>query len=197
MLAAHFDRVVGSDGSVAQLRAATRAPRVDYLASLAETAGLRSGRVDLVTVAQAFHWIDAPRFYAEVARVAAAGAALAIWGYARLQASAPIEALIHRFHDDTVGPYWPKERKLVEEGYRSFEIPIHEVPAPGFAIEAVLTLPELLGYLRTWSAVGKYFSERGTDPVELLEPDLAACWGEPTIGRQIKWPVFVRAGRWR
>jgi hypothetical protein len=197
MLAAHFDRVVGSDASLAQLRAAARAPRVDYLGSRAEATALRGDRVDLVTIAQAFHWIDPPRFYAEVDRVAATGAALAIWGYARLQASAPIDALIHRFHDETVGPYWSKERKRVEEGYRSFEIPIHEVPAPAFAIEAVLTLPDLLGYLRTWSAVGKYLSERGSDPVEQLEPALAACWGEPTTGRPIVWPLFVRAGRWR
>jgi SAM-dependent methyltransferase len=197
MLAVHFDRVVGSDASVAQLRAAAPAPRVDYLASLAETTALRGGRADLVTVAQALHWIDLPRFYAEVDRVVAPGAALAIWGYARLRASPAIEALIHRFYDETVGPYWSKERKLVEEEYRSCEIPIHEMPAPAFAIEAVLTLPELLGYLRTWSAVGKYLSVKGSDPVEQLEPELAACWGPPTTGQPIVWPLFVRAGRWR
>jgi hypothetical protein len=170
---------------------------VGYLASLAEANALRSGRVDFVTVAQALHWLELPRFYAEVDRVAGPGAALAVWGYALLRASPAIDALIQRFHDETVGPYWSAERKLVVEGYRSVEIPIREVPAPVFAIEAELTLAELLGYLRTWSAVGKYRSVNGRDPVEELEPRLAASWGAPSTARRIEWPLFVRAGRWR
>lgn len=197
MLAAHFDRVVGSDASGAQLRAAARARRVAYLVSLAESSALRSGRVDLITVAQALHWIDLARFYAEVDRVAAPGAALAIWGYARLRVSPAIDALLRRFHDETVGPYWSVERRLVEEEYRGFAIPIQEVTAPPFAIEAELTLADLLGYLRTWSAVGKYLSVNRKDPVEDLAPELAASWGAPATARRVVWPLFVRAGRWQ
>lgn len=197
MLAAHFDRVVGSDASGAQLRAAARAPRVAYLVSLAESSALRSSRVDLITVAQALHWIDLARFCAEVDRVAAPGAALAIWGYARLRVSPAIDALIRRFHDETVGPYWSAERRLVEEEYRGFAIPIQEVTAPHFAIEAEVTLADLLGYLRTWSAVGKYLSVNRKDPVEDLAPELAANWGAPATARRVVWPLFVRAGRWR
>ena len=39
------------------------------------------GSVDLVTVATAFHWLDFPRFYGEVRRVAKPGGFLAVWGY--------------------------------------------------------------------------------------------------------------------
>jgi methyltransferase family protein len=197
LLAERFDLVVGSDASVAQLLVASRAPRVGYFASLAESSALAAGRVDLVTVAQALHWLELPRFYAEVDRVTAPGAALAIWGYATLTAAPRIQAAIRRFHDETVGPYWPTERKLVETGYRSFQIPIREVVAPRFAIEARLTLSALLGYLRTWSAVGNYLSAKGHDPVTALEPELAAAWGDPTVPQPIVWPLFVRAGRWR
>jgi hypothetical protein len=196
LLTGYFARVVATDASRTQLRAATRAPRVCYAAALAERLPLAAGRVDLITVAQALHWLDLSRFLAEVDRIAAPGAALAIWGYARLRASPAIDALIDRFHDETVGPYWPSERKLVDEGYRSFALPMAEIPAPPLAIEATLTLPELLGYLRTWSAVGKYQGVHGSDPVAALEPELAACWGE-TAARHVAWPLFVRAGRWR
>ena len=197
MLAAHFDQVVGTDASSAQLRAAAHAPRVVYLASLAESSALRGRRVDLITVAQALHWMDLLKFYAEVDRVAAPGAALAVWGYSRLRASSELDALIDRFHDETVGPFWPTERKLVETGYRGFPMPIQEVVAPPFAITATLTLPALLGYLRTWSAVGRYLRVNRKDPVEDLAPELAACWGPPGTARRVTWPLFVRAGRWR
>jgi methyltransferase family protein len=197
LLAERFEQVVGSDASLAQLRAARRAPRVGYVASLAESSALAGGSVDLATIAQALHWLELPRFYAEVDRVAAPGAALAIWGYARLTAPPGIQATIRRFHEETLGPYWPIERKLVEEGYRSFQIPIREVVPPPFTIEARLNLPALLGYLRTWSAVGNYIRANGRDPVAELEPELAAAWGDPAVLQPIVWPLFVRAGRWR
>ena len=195
MLAPHFSRVVGTDASKAQLRAADRG-EVGYVASLAEASALASGEVDLVTVAQALHWFDLPRFFSEVDRVAAPGAALAVWGYGRPRVSPALDAVINRFHDQTVGPYWPTARKLVEDGYRSFQLPIDESVAPPSRIEADLTLPELLGYLRTWSAVGAYVAARGHDPVEVLAPELGARWGAAST-RRIEWPLFVRGGRWR
>lgn len=197
-LASHFRYVIGSDGSRTQLAAASRAANVGYVTALGEATALAAGRVDLIAVAQAFHWLDLPRFFAEIDRVAnPRGAILAIWGYGLLGAEPAIEALIHRFHNDTLGPYWPAARKLVEEGYRSVEIPMREVAAPDFSIEAELELPALLGYLRTWSAVGKYLEIRGADPVAALESELRASWGDPRAARRIRWPLFVRAGKWR
>ncbi|HEV8149604.1 MAG TPA: methyltransferase domain-containing protein [Gemmatimonadales bacterium] len=196
MLAPHFALVAASDASLPQLRLATRLPGVCYFAALGEANALAAQRVDLVSVAQAFHWLDHERFYAEVDRVAAPGAALALFGYGRLRTTAALEAMINRFHDETVGPYWPAERRLVEQGYRGFTIPIEEVPAPLLAIEGNLSLPELLGYLRTWSAVGRYLAVHGQDPVEALAAELASEWGKPATPRKIVWPLFIRAGRW-
>jgi SAM-dependent methyltransferase len=198
MLAAHFDFVAASDASLAQLRAATRLPagQVGYFAALGEASPLAAHRVDLVTVAQAFHWLELEHFYAEVDRVLAPGGALAVWAYGRLLADAPLEAVIDRFYDETVGPYWPSERSHVEAGYRHFGIPIEEVRPPDLAIEAKLSLPELLGYLRTWSAVGRYVAARGHDPVAALAPELADHWGDPAAARNIRWPLYIRAGRW-
>ena len=197
MLAPHFAQVIGSDASSSQLRQAARLPGVHYVASLAEASGIASGRVDLVTVAQAFHWLEPSGFFAEVDRVAAPGAALAIWGYGRVTSSAAIDAAINRFHDETVGPYWPLQRKLVDEGYRGFALPFKETEPPPLAIETRLTLPEVLGYLRTWSAVGRYVAAKGHDPVELLAPELAGYWGDPAAPRPVRWPLFIRAGRWK
>lgn len=197
MLAPYFGQVLGIDASLPQLGAATRTARVHYLAALAEASPLRSRAVDLISVAQALHWLERPRFFAEVERIAAPGAALAIWGYGRLQATPAIDTLIHRFHDETVGSYWSTARRLVEEGYQGIPLPIEEATAPPFAIESRLTLAELLGYLRTWSAVGKYLAVHGHDPVERLVPELASVWGDPAARRRVRWPLFVRAGRWR
>jgi SAM-dependent methyltransferase len=196
MLAAHFARVIGSDASRVQLAAAEAAPRVRYVRALGESSALRGRSVDLVTVAQALHWLDRPRFYAEVDRVLAAGGALAVWCYGLLHASPAIDAVLLRFYDEGVGAFWPPPRVHVERGYRDIEIPIEELDPPPFAIEAELSLAELLGYVGTWSAVGRFTAARGHDPVDGLARELAPLWGDPDRTRRIVWPLSVRAGRW-
>ncbi len=196
MLAAHFERVIASDASVAQLRARSRASGVYYLAEQGEVSAVRSRRADLVTVAQGYHWLDHPRFHAEVDRVLVPGGAFAVWCYGVLHVDPDIEAAMARFYDGTVGAYWPKERVHVEQGYRHYEIPIAEVPAPPLSIESRLTLPQLLGYVRSWSAVGRYMKANGHDPVPALGEQLAEHWGDPARPRPVVWPIAMRAGRW-
>jgi SAM-dependent methyltransferase len=197
LLTPHFQRVVGTDASKAQLRSAERGDGLAYLACLSEQTALAARSVDLVTVAQAFHWLDRERFYPEVARVIAAGGALAIVTYARLHTEPAIQAVVHRFQDETVGPFWPPERELVDSGFAGISIPIDEVPAPALSIEAELTLPQLLGYIGTWSAVGRYRQRIGKDPMEILYGEIAPRWGAPETMRHILWPLFIRAGRWK
>ena len=80
-LAAHFARVVATDASAAQLARATPHPRITYRLGPERESGLDDGSVDLVTVAQAFHWLDLDAFYAEVRRVLRPRGALAVWCY--------------------------------------------------------------------------------------------------------------------
>jgi SAM-dependent methyltransferase len=197
LLTPYFGRVVASDPSRAQVKAADRGTGARYFAALGETSALATERVDLVTVAQALHWIDRDRFYRELDRVTAPGGALAIWSYGIFQSTPEIDAIVGRFYRDTVGPYWPAERVHVETGYRTIDIPIDEVPSPSFSIEGRLTLPQLLGFIRTWSAVGRYMADRKTDPVVELERELGAVWGDPDETHLLVWPLSLRAGRWR
>jgi len=197
LLAPHFGAVIGSDASREQLGAATRMPGVSYVACYAEQPSLAAASVDLITVAQAFHWLDHGAFYREVDRILAPGGALAIVGYARLVGDSEVTRIVHAFQDGRLGGYWSPERKLVDAGYEGIPIPIDEVAAPPFAIVADLSLPQLLGYIGTWSAVGRYRVMEGQDPMLALAADLAAVWEQPETVRRISWPLFVRAGRWR
>lgn len=197
LLAPHFRRVAASDPSRAQVAAARRAERVHYFSGLGEASALRSRAIDLVTVAQALHWIDRDRFWPEVDRIIAPGGAVAIWTYGIFQSTPDIDEIVHRFYAEKVGSYWPKERVHVEQGYRTIDIPIEEVAAPGLEIVGHLTLPALLGFVRTWSAVGRFQAAQGHDPVHELAGELAGVWGDPAAPRRLAWPLAVRAGRWR
>lgn len=195
-LAAHFERVIATDASAAQIAAAASHPRVEYRVAPAEASGLPDGVVDLVTVAQALHWFDLDRFYAEARRVLKPGGVLAVWTYGVLSvAGEAVDARARAFYRETVGPYWPPERRHVESGYRTLPFPFAELETPAFRMEASWSLPELLGYFRSWSATARYLAERGHDPVEALAAELAPLWGSSPDHRTITWPLALRVGR--
>jgi SAM-dependent methyltransferase len=194
-LAERFERVLATDPSAPQIANAEPHPRIDYRAEPAEASTLMARSVDLVTVAQAYHWLDPVRFHAEVRRVAKPGALLAAWTYGLCSITPAIDAVVHRLYEDIVGPYWPPERRHIESGYSTLLWPLAEVAAPAFSMHADWTLPQFLAYLRTWSSVQRYATMNGTDPVGMVDAELAAAWGEPQAARKLHWPLAVRSGR--
>src|SRR5690349_17590978 len=63
-----FRLVIATDASAAQIEQAARHPNVEYRVEPGERASLSDRTADLITVAQAAHWIDLKAFYAEVRR---------------------------------------------------------------------------------------------------------------------------------
>jgi SAM-dependent methyltransferase len=194
-LAQHFSLVVASDGSVSQLQNAQRHPNIAYIANLAEQPALRDGSVDLVVAAQAAHWFDHERFYPEVQRVLKHDGALAVWTYGLAYVEPQIDAIVKHFYNDVIGNYWPPERRWVESAYRDLPFPLREIDAPSFELRLEWDLDSLIGYIGTWSAVQRYKSAVGQDPLPALRAEMAPCWGSPLEPRNITWPVHLRVGR--
>lgn len=194
-LAPHFRRVAATDASAEQIRHAAPHPAIEFRVAPAEASGLAERSVDLVTVAQAAHWFDLPRFYAEVARVLKPGGVLALWGYGRMVLPGELDAPFQRFYAETVGPYWPPERALIDNGYRSLDFPFAEIEAPAFRIDVAWSLPRLIAYLSTWSAVKRYQDAQGLDPLPALMAELAPAWGDMDTARPLQWPLFLRVGQ--
>lgn len=195
-LAAHFDRVIATDASAAQLAHAAMHARVAYRVATAEASGLPDHAVDLVTVAQALHWFDIEAFYVEVRRVLVPGGALAVWtyGFPALDETT-LDARFQQYVEDVLAPYWPPKRQLVDDGYRGIPFPFAEVAAPSFPLERACTLDEVVGYVGTSSATTQYIRATGGDPLPGLEQALAPAWGEPARRVVVRWPLTVRAGR--
>lgn len=192
-LADHFDRVVATEPSAAQLAEAVAHPRVTYEQSAELAAGVADHSADLVTAAQAAHWFDLGVFYPEVRRVLRPGGLLALWNYAVCSIDPLIDATLGHFYRETVGPYWPPERRHAENGYRNFEFPFEEIDFPQLDLEVNWTADDFATYLRTWSSVTHYTEALGIDPVAGLEPDLRRLWGHGR--RRVVWPLGGRIGR--
>jgi len=194
-LAARFDEVIGSDVSAEQLARAPQKPNIRWIVAPAESVPIEDQSIDLTTVAQALHWFDHERFFAEVRRVAAPGGAFAAWAYMSVQMDGELGAILDRYEHETVGPYWPPERKHVDSAYSTIPFPFERIEAPQIEIEQQWTLAQTAGYLRTWSATTRFVAQRGIDPVVDVERELAAVWGNPETARRVHWPVTVLAGR--
>src|SRR5215831_1833338 len=80
-LAKYFKTVHATDISEKQLQQAMESDRIIYAMASAESSGLPDHSIDLVTVAQAYHWFDFEAFSREVRRVAKPEGIIAIWGY--------------------------------------------------------------------------------------------------------------------
>jgi SAM-dependent methyltransferase len=194
-LAERFSRVIATDPAQAQLDRAIPHPRVEYRRSSAEDSGLPAASVALVVAAQAAHWFDWPRFVAEVARVAAPGALVALVSYGNLIAEGAAGAEIDRFHHGAAGPYWPPGREHVENGYRDLVMPWPEVPAPPLELAVAWTRDEVLGYVSSWSATARLVEREGPAPFDALCAALAAAWPDALARRPIRWPLLVRLAR--
>jgi len=193
-LAEHFAAVVGADPSADQLAHAAPHPRVRYVQGPAEQLDLPDKSASLITAAQAAHWFDLPRFYAEARRIAAPGGVLALVTYGVAGFEPALEARFQRFYRDEIGPFWPPERKLVDEGYASVDFPFRELAYPALKIERRWDLAGFLGYLSTWSAVRKAREAGREDVVAAFVEDWRALWGDPARRRPIVWPIAMRLG---
>ncbi len=192
-LAARFEAVVATEPSAAQLAEARPHPRVTYRREPAEAISLPSGSVDLVVASQAAHWFDWPRFTAEAVRVLRPGGVLAVWCYDDGEVTAAIDRLRADLSRDVVGPYWPRERRHVEEGYRELVLPVPPLEAPAFEMHSHWDIADMLGYLDTWSAVRRCRARTGRDPLALAVEALTAAWGPGR--RTVRWPLILKAGR--
>jgi len=193
-LARHFERVLAGEPSERQLAAAAPHPRVTYVRHAAEVLPIRSHVADLVAVAQAAHWFDLDRFYAEARRVLKADGLIALWTYSLFRVEATTDAIVERFYRERVGPYWPPERRLVDAHYRTLPFPFEELPPPELELEVDWPLAALISYIGTWSAVGRFRSATGEDPLPEIASGLKSHW-PPGGTRKIRFPIHLRIGR--
>jgi len=195
LLAGPFARVVATDASPEQIARAAAHPNVDYRCARADASGLAARVADLATAAQAAHWFDLAAYYAEVRRVTRPGGIVALIGYGVVSAGTGLDEVIRPFYEHVLAPYWPPERRHVDEGYRSLPFPFDELDAPSFDIRLDWRLEQLVGYVGTWSAVSALEQAQGQGPFATFRRELANAWGPATAVHTVRWPLGLRVGR--
>lgn len=189
----YFTEIYASDISQAQLDIAFKQPRIHYSLQPAEKTNFPDHFFDLILVAQAVHWFNFNEFYREVNRTLKPDGRLAVIGYGLVKITEEVDRVIVHFYTKIVGPFWDAERRHIDEAYKSIPFPFAETPSPAFSINREWSFEQMIGYLRTWSAVKHYQKQKGVDPIDLVYEDLKKVWGEKTK-RVVSFPLFLRLG---
>ncbi|CAL5365832.1 unnamed protein product [Camellia sinensis] len=207
-VAEHYEKVFGTDVSEAQLKCAMPHPRVKYLHTplslsddeLVNLIGVDNS-VDLVTVAQAVHWFDLPRFYSIVTRLLRKpGGVIAVWGYNDIAVNPEFDPVMKRFHDTTL-PFWHPNIQYIFDGYRTLPFPFESIGLGSEGEPLALNIPKelsfdgFLGMVRSWSAVITA-KETGVDllPSEVVK-EFECAWGGSKLVRSVVYKGFMLAGK--
>lgn len=194
-LAKYFNKVMATDISEKQLQKAPPLENITYSISTAEQTSFADNSFDCITVAQAYHWFKFDAFEQVVKRVAKPDAIVAIWGYSLVVCEdAALNTIINTFYRETVGPWWDKERRYVDDHYTTVPFPYEPLPAKEFQINVQWNKPQLTGYFNTWSSVQHFIKANGYNPVTELAGLIEAAWSDDNA-RQFYFPLFLKLGR--
>ncbi|KAI5074120.1 hypothetical protein GOP47_0010081 [Adiantum capillus-veneris] len=203
-LADYFQEVIATDVSEQQLQRAERRPNISYRITSAgplseEEVALVVGEdrsLDLVTSAQAVHWLHLPSFYAHVRRLLRdPGGIVAVWCYTTPEVSADVDAVLAGVYDKSL-PFWDAELEYVRQEYRTLPFPFTPVSQLPHRLNATKpsSLDDYLAFLHSWSTLHR--ARRAG--VDLLPPDvidaLRSAWGPPSLIRTVTFPLHLRIG---
>jgi ubiquinone/menaquinone biosynthesis C-methylase UbiE len=196
-LTRYFNKVYASDASENQIKNAVMHPKIKYFISVAESTPLESKSIDLITVAQAAHWFNLDDFYGEVKRVLKPQGVLAMWCYGFFeipQEEVKLKSALQEFYH-TINPYWPAERQLIDDQYKTISFPFHEINSPKIIMQKQWNINQLVGYLETWSSTQRCISDRGQEFMFGKLEQIINSVLSPEKLIVIDWPIYWRIGR--
>jgi SAM-dependent methyltransferase len=192
-LVPYFQRILAIDPSEKQLLLSRSDSKIVYQCAPAEEMPVENQSVDLIVVAQAFHWFKPTVFFEEVRRVLKPGGVIAIWCYDVCQVNPEIDAILVQFYSALLKDYWEKESAIVDDAYRSSPFPFVEMLPPQFEMKADWNIADLLGYLETWSAVQNYIAKNLSSPIDKISQQIQQAWGEDEK-ISVRWDISLRVG---
>jgi ubiquinone/menaquinone biosynthesis C-methylase UbiE len=194
VLSNYFKKVVATDISAAQIEKAIKKDNIEYISCPAESTPFEENTFDLVTVAQAYHWINWKQFRQEVKRVCKPGAIIAVWMYYNhTTGDERIGRTVHEFYENITKPYWDYERKYVDEKYETVEFDYELLPIKKFETVLNWQREDLIGYVSSWSAIQKFIKTNGYSPIPQLEEQVNKIWSADET-KQVSFPIYLKLG---
>ncbi|KAG0223695.1 S-adenosyl-L-methionine-dependent methyltransferase [Mortierella sp. GBAus27b] len=208
VLAEKFEHVYGVDASATMLASAVQKPNITYRVSKSEDLSwIPNSSVDVITVAEALHWFDHPKFFAEVKRILKPKGTFATVSYAFAQISDHPQGskrIIDLANEpDQLGACWEYGRLIVDNMLKCVYVPMKNVERhyfpdhpdglPPLMVETV-SLAHIRNYLKTWSSY-KTYCERYPDHPDIVDKTIEAIKSDENLREEqlvnVYWPTVL------
>ncbi len=191
-LAPFFKEVIATDINPKQLNEAFEADNIIYSCCPSEHTPFPDQYFDLITVAQALHWMDFPRFWPEVLRVLRPGGIFAAWGYSWIHHDAHTQTVLDEIIMPCLHDLWHPRNRLLWDRYEDIAFPFTMIDTPRFSIVRDWSLDELMAYIRSWSASQVYIASHGDAFLAEAREKLDLIWD--TYPRPMRWDIVLKIG---
>ena len=188
-LVARGCEVVGTDISHAMChKARERVPNAAFEIASAEALPYADASFDAATCAQAFHWFDQERAFAELTRVVRPGGILAIWWKGFMRGDA-----IRLLRDDAASEIGlpPTDDLLAKEFLAFDEVPLDDAVLRVVPWIASMSVADFLGYERSRARARSAYGDRLEAYFEALEKRL----GPPETELALSYLQLLYLGR--
>jgi len=187
LISPFFKQSTGIDQSFAQLSEVPSKDNISYIPGSAFELPMESRSMDLVTVAQALHWlVPYSDFFKEVLRVLKPGGSFVTVAYAFPQLCNPVgNEIIKKFYFDILGAHmkpgdegcwWETNRPTIDGFYQDIEFPAPPTLTKLNHTES-MSIAHYMNYLRTLSAYRTYIRSGNPDPLPTINSDLMDAIG--------------------
>ncbi|KAG9324204.1 hypothetical protein KVV02_002005 [Mortierella alpina] len=211
VLAEKFKLVHGVDPSAKMLASAVQKPNITYhVAKGEDLRAIPDSSVDVLTVAQALHWFDHPKFFSEVKRVLKPHGTFAAVGYSFVifekYPRATKRIIDMGVQPDQLGTCWDHGRSILDNLYKCIDVPMQNVERHYFPNHAQdwapvmtdkVTMKHFRNYIKTWSAYKTYCEKHPSRP-DIVDLTIDAIMEEENLKDEdevkITWPTVVIFG---
>ena len=200
-----FAHCIGIDISKSQVAQAQKKcqeqgdPNVEFRVGDVADLPVEDGAVDLLTCAQAWHWIDPTHLYREASRVLKPKGCLAIYGYGNVQLiNKECNELVSSFYWSTLKGYWHQNRKHINNLYTEVKLPYLVTERHDITSAMTMEVPHFIGYVSSWSGYQDYCEKNpGNKALEELQEKITGILqqSQSNMELEISFPVFVILGQ--
>lgn len=186
LISPFFSKSVGIDRSLEQLSQASDS-KTEYMTGSAFKLPFADKSVDLLTVAQALHWLlPYETFFEEVQRVLKKGGVFVTIAYSFPQlVDQSANAITTRFYVDLLGArkspgepgcWWETNRPTIDGHYMDIDYPcsVDRAELPSIVC---MSISHFVNYMRTFSAYRTYMESHTDDPLVAVENELKEVFG--------------------
>lgn len=191
-LSTYFDKIIATDASASQIAAAPARKNIVYRVELAEApTTIAPESLDLICMAQAYHWVDPKQFLAVAEQLLKPAGILAIFCYGLIKIRPDIDLVISEFYHQTLADFWPEERRHIDTEYATLPFPYPLLKTPDFVMLKDWDCSACLQYLQTWSAVNRYKKQKNVNPLAALSKTLVPMYKDRLT---VSWPIHLKVG---